>query len=119
MNRRLWRWVIVFSLPLALWTGVGCAQVAGIRVAKENKDCQNGVKDNDETGVDCGGPCLGSCPDKPCSSNADCASGKCSSGKCATPKCNDKILNGMEVGIDKCPQGTTCNGVSGACETTG
>jgi hypothetical protein len=38
--------------------------------------CFNGVKDNDETAVDCGGSC-GSCGGDKCTENAQCASGFC------------------------------------------
>lgn len=114
-NRRLWRWAIVLSFPLALWTLVGCAQVAGIRVAKDNDKCQDGIKNNDESGIDCGGPCLGACPEQPCSGNADCASGKCSKGECLKPTCSDKILNGRERTLDVCPKSSGCDEGSEEC----
>lgn len=96
--------MIVLSLPLALWTGAGCAEVAGIRVAKDNDKCQDGIKNNGEGGIDCEGPCVGACPGRSCSAGADCASGKCSGGKCSEPSCKDKILNGMEPTVDACPE---------------
>ncbi|MFN3403808.1 MAG: T9SS type A sorting domain-containing protein [Cytophagaceae bacterium] len=50
--------------------------------------CQNGIKDNGETGIDCGGVC------PPC-----------------TPTCSDKIKNQNEIGVD-------CGGVCAPCPET-
>ncbi len=44
--------------------------------------CFNGVKDEDETGLDCGGPSCGSCSGAACSQSAQCASGVCKDGVC-------------------------------------
>jgi hypothetical protein len=47
--------------------------------------CFDGVMNQGETSVDCGGPCVGknSCPDNSqCSSNSDCKSGECQSHVC-------------------------------------
>ncbi len=50
--------------------------------------CQNGIKDGDETDVDCGGSC-GVCPEKKgCSAGSDCASGSCRAGAC-DPSCSE------------------------------
>lgn len=39
--------------------------------------CENGVKDGDEEGIDCGGTECNGCLNDPCSTGADCASGTC------------------------------------------
>ncbi|MBN1609788.1 MAG: S8 family serine peptidase [Polyangiaceae bacterium] len=47
--------------------------------------CDDGIKNGNETGVDCGGSCAG-CPiGDPCLINDDCQSLFCSNGICATP----------------------------------
>jgi hypothetical protein len=45
--------------------------------------CRDGIKDGQETDVDCGGPVCNPCQNgKNCLINRDCVSGKCQSGKC-------------------------------------
>jgi hypothetical protein len=39
--------------------------------------CSNGQIDPGETGVDCGGPCIGCDPGEPCAAAKDCKSGYC------------------------------------------
>tara|TARA_Y100000310_G_scaffold2558_1_gene3288 strand:+ start:4574 stop:7408 length:2835 start_codon:yes stop_codon:yes gene_type:complete len=87
--------------------------------------CSNGVKDLNETDIDCGGEC-GKCEDgKECSINLDCSSNLCTSGTCASiDLCNDRILNGDETGIDcggtcenRCQLGRTCS-IDGDCESS-
>ncbi len=47
--------------------------------------CMNGVRDGDETGIDCGGACQALCPGDPCPGMFPCATGVCdgASGRCA------------------------------------
>ncbi len=91
--------------------------------------CNDGVKDNGESDVDCGGLLCGvSCADgKVCSRAGDCASGICKSGKCAAPSAIDKVKNGDETGIDcggnvapTCAEGAGCrvdaDCASGLCD---
>ncbi len=62
--------------------------------------CNDGIQNQGETGVDCGGPCP-ACP--------------------PTPTCNDGIKNGNETGVDcggSCPPCPTCNdGIQNQGET--
>ncbi len=44
--------------------------------------CTNGVQDEDESGVDCGGDDCLSCDGESCTENGDCASGICEEGTC-------------------------------------
>jgi hypothetical protein len=61
--------------------------------------CGDGVKDGDETDVDCGGSC-GVCPDgNTCLAGTDCSSHVCASGVCRT-SCSDNVKNGNEVDVD-------------------
>ena len=106
-RRTIQHWVVMASLPLLLRVGLGCAVVAGIEPA--NSKCADGVRDQDEAAIDCGGVCGGKCPGDPCASPAECASGSCSNkGLCLAPACNDKIWNGTEVDVDQCPAGQIC-----------
>jgi hypothetical protein len=64
--------------------------------------CTNGVKDQDETDVDCGGSCPGCAEFKACNVDSDCASGLyCQQHiKCIKPTCDDGIKNQNEVEVD-------------------
>ena len=76
----------------------------------------NGIKDGDETDVDCGGTKAPACADgKGCGVTADCTSGVCTGGKCQAPSSTDGVKNGDETGVDcggssgkKCPAGQGC-----------
>ncbi len=76
--------------------------------------CSNGIKDQDESDIDCGGICGANCADgKQCNSNDDCASGHCEAGICVS--CNDGIKNNNETDVDcggpycaGCADGKTC-----------
>ncbi|NUQ73069.1 MAG: hypothetical protein HUU21_05895 [Polyangiaceae bacterium] len=70
--------------------------------------CSDGVRNDNETGIDCGGP--PSCPRCPtgqgCKLGSDCESGVCWAGTCEPPKCTDAIKNGDETDWDcggSCP----------------
>ncbi|MBN2051938.1 hypothetical protein JW756_00365 [Candidatus Woesearchaeota archaeon] len=64
--------------------------------------CSNGIKDQDESDVDCGGSTCDKCAEfKSCNVNADCESGWCrDSIKCLTPTCDDGVKNKDETNID-------------------
>jgi hypothetical protein len=71
--------------------------------------CSDGVKNDDETGVDCGLDSCGPCPDGGgCKKPEDCMSGVCKIGKCQAPSCFDQTRNGDEENID-------CGGTCNAC----
>jgi hypothetical protein len=71
--------------------------------------CADGVVNDGETGIDCGGP--PSCPRCPaaqgCAMGTDCDSGVCWTGKCQPPKCDDGVKNGKETSED-CGGGGDC-----------
>ncbi len=72
--------------------------------------CGDGIKNQDETDVDCGGLNCSKCPDsRTCIRNDDCLSGYCYNGICRTPTCSDGIKNQDEEGID-------CGGPCLPCE---
>ena len=83
--------------------------------------CANGIKDQDESDMDCGGICGFTCAQgAQCRSGNDCQSQICQSGICATTSapaatCSDGIKNQNESATDcggvcsKCVNGKTCN----------
>lgn len=73
--------------------------------------CNNGVKDSNEAGVDCGSSCNKGCPlGAVCGVSGDCASNFCnSSGFCSRPGCDDDSRNGQETDVD-------CGGNCGKCD---
>jgi hypothetical protein len=79
-------------------------------------DPANGVKDGDETDIDCGGTKAPACPDlKACLVAQDCTSSVCKAGICQVPSPTDGVKNGDETGLDcggakapKCPVGAGC-----------
>ncbi|MBI1934906.1 hypothetical protein HYS31_00550 [Candidatus Woesearchaeota archaeon] len=79
--------------------------------------CGDGIKNQLEPDVDCGGQCSAKCQiDKKCTQNSDCASFYCSLGYCQVPEtCSDGKLSSSESDIDcgglcpeKCLEGKAC-----------
>ncbi|MDX2014039.1 MAG: LamG domain-containing protein [Myxococcaceae bacterium] len=92
--------------------------------------CGNGVRDGDETAIDCGGArCPARCAlQRECRSGADCRSGFCrltqgsgsNLGRCVADRCQDRVRNGGELGVDcggggcmPCPVGTAVTSAAG------
>ena len=79
-------------------------------------DPADGVKNGDETDVDCGGTKAPACTDgKGCTIGADCTNAVCKAGVCQAPSPTDGVKNGDETGLDcggakapKCPAGEGC-----------
>jgi len=86
--------------------------------------CENGIKDSDETAIDCGGSTCNACVPH-CSNSTkdadetdvDCGGNDCSA--CALNHCEDGIKNSDETGVDcggaEC---TACFSVSGTASAT-
>jgi hypothetical protein len=75
--------------------------------------CTDGVRDGQETGVDCGGGCPPCADGQPCGGASDCVSGLCSAGTCApTPSCFDGVRNQGESDVD-------CGGPCPGCDVGG
>jgi len=94
----------------------------------------DGIKNGDESDVDCGGAAAPKCAaGKQCNSAADCADNACNQGTCVTASGQDGIQNNDETDIDcggfttpKCAPGKKCNDgpqcssfvcVKGLCQT--
>ena len=74
--------------------------------------CTDGLKNGDETDIDCGGSCQNCATGHLCKVAMDCASSVCTNGKCSSPTCGDKVKNGNETDTD-------CGGSCGAtCTAT-
>lgn len=87
--------------------------------------CADGMKDNLETDVDCGGTVCQPCADgKMCKEITDCVGKGCTNNTCDTPTCTDKILNEDETDTDcggatcpKCTVGRKC-AAAGDCTSS-
>lgn len=88
--------------------------------------CMDGMKDGNETGLDCGGPTCGACANgQMCVGGGDCVSGFCSGGVCTacSTDANCPGTSYCDTGTGKCTadnvDGTTCTGnaqcTSGHC----
>ena len=128
------------SAPTKCPAGQGC---------KTNADCNNlacdpttmvcdpqsntdGVKNGDETGIDCGGPTApNKCPPgQGCATTADCANTLCNTTTlvCDPPSSTDGLKNGTETDIDcgggaptnasPCAVGLQCAGVDTNCASS-
>ncbi|OYT54986.1 MAG: hypothetical protein B6U72_00580, partial [Candidatus Altiarchaeales archaeon ex4484_2] len=75
--------------------------------------CTDGVQNQDETDIDCGGSICPACEDGGgCMVDEDCVSGWCFNGSCRTSTCVDGIQGPAEVGVDcggPCPPCGSCN----------
>ena len=90
-----------------------CSPVSATCVAES---CGDGVRNGDESDVDCGGGCEAACATgRECFDGLDCTSLVCDEGSstCAAPKCGDGVQNADESDVD-------CGGACGAnCPTGG
>ena len=76
----------------------------------------DGIKNGDESDVDCGGSSPNRCTEgMACRVANDCADGVCTAGRCAAPSPTDGVKNGDETDVDcggtkapKCKVGQTC-----------
>ncbi len=97
-------------------SGTDCSTVNCTTVAEvEYHPCSNGVQDEDETDVDCGGSCDACKAGSMCEVSADCVSINCENGICAEATCTDSIINQGESDIDcggnycdACIEGMSC-----------
>jgi len=100
------------------FTGGACAKGSDCEYGVcQGGKCQaathsDGVKNADETGIDCGypgGP-PNSCKDGDgCLAATDCESAVCYKGLCQVPTCTDATKNGTETGVD-------CGGGCSSCQ---
>jgi hypothetical protein len=97
----------------ACGTGTGCKVAADCKsLVCEDGVCEapsptDGVKNDSETDVDCGGGIspttdgASACAEgRACNVGSDCTSTSCQGGKCVPPTCTDTIKDGKETGVD-------------------
>jgi len=72
--------------------------------------CVDGVKNGNETALDCGGSCNPCADGLACAVSADCISKVCQAGVCKAPNCTDGLQNGAETDVD-------CGGFCQPCTT--
>jgi hypothetical protein len=81
--------------------GSGVCKDTGVGLQCQPPSPTDGVKNGDETDVDCGGLKAPKCGDgKSCTVRVDCINDVCSGGKCQAAICNDAIKNGTETDVD-------------------
>ena len=73
-----------------------------IDLSLKPEECANGLKDNNETDIDCGGSCGQTCGiNATCASSSDCESNSCVNNLCQSPSCDDGIASiGFETDVD-------------------
>ena len=78
--------------------------------------CSDGIQDDGETDVDCGGDTsCERCPGgRGCTDSSDCESYQCSSGVCVAATCDDTVQDGDETGVD-CGGSCPLSCVGGPC----
>jgi len=84
-----------FIPPLQAGGASGSAGAAGT-----TSSCEDGVQGENETGIDCGGPCPGCVAYQDCAVDNDCESKHCLKGVCQPASCTDSIKNGAESDTD-------------------
>ncbi len=96
---------------LLLLGAVSCDSAPGTMTPTAT--CTDGIKNDAETDVDCGGGVCGKCADKKaCVAATDCSVGSCINKVCAAaPTCTDAMKNGSETDVD-------CGGTCGKCADT-
>ena len=89
--------------------------------------CADGIKNNEETDVDCGGLTCAKCAlGRACLSGSDCLKNSCQNQVCSEPSCTNGAMDGEETAPDcggslcpgcaklmQCNTGTDC--LSGSC----
>lgn len=93
-----------------LLVGTECCMDANQNnVCDKDENCNNGLKDQDETDVDCGGSHCNNCElNKACGVNSDCKMTYCQSGVCVGESCGNSVCANGE---NKC----SCPGDCGSC----
>ncbi len=79
------------------WHG-DCASATCVSGACKEASCSDGVVNQQESDVDCGGTCGPCAAGKKCVTNTDCVTGACSGGLCGS--CGNGIQDPGEDGID-------------------
>ncbi len=98
-----------------------------VDITRTPEPCFDGERNQNETDIDCGGPCDGCSENKKCDVDLDCATNYCQEGTCKVARCDDGAINGLESDVDcggepclKCKNEQVCinhdNCDSGYCD---
>ena len=90
---------------LALLVGACVLPACSTSDAAAGPSCTNGLKDDGEVGLDCGGVCAAKCTGDVCMNNAECGSGSCTGNACAAPA--GKAC-GVGTPVATCADGEAC-----------
>ena len=71
-----------------------------IRKCTYSPSCSNGILDEEETDIDCGGICAPCALGEECDRDSDCAVGICYEGICTPSTCYNGVKDNGETGID-------------------
>lgn len=91
----------------------------GFAKSESEETCFDGIRNQDEVEVDCGGVCLPCIDDMSCLMDSECVSGWCHMGECRSSTCFDGLAGPDEVGVDcggpcePCPESSS-GGVVGS-----
>lgn len=119
------RWTSTSRAAHVVWSFSWAAILGGCGIAlsldgysaEEADLCLDGKKNQNETGIDCGGSCAPCTDNQGCIVGTDCTSLVCIGNLCRAPSCTDGVKNGDELGVDcrgscvsqKCVAGEFCN----------
>ena len=104
MFGRRWRDGLCLLLPGGIL--LACPVAVDDRYALEpataaGAGCADGVKNDAETDVDCGGPDCSPCTaGQQCVEARDCRSTLCEGNQCQPQNCSDSVKNGTETDVD-------------------
>jgi len=123
-NGSTYYWSVIAGNDVGLWSGIGHSDGVYVDTSKYEGEiplpnetlplpfnkCFNGVKDGNETDIDCGGNVCDPCtePGDACLVNSDCSSNYCVDGVCIAATCSDGVRNQDESAVD-------CGGVCDPC----
>ncbi len=102
-SRRAATGALAIAAIAAVIAAHGCNIIAGIEAPDNTpakQQCINGVRDADETDIDCGGPTCLKCGGDACQSDEECQTGACLLGNCRLPTCTDTVWDGYESSVD-------------------
>jgi hypothetical protein len=99
--------------------GAGCESdtdcASGRCTGRVCTDCGDGVRNGNETGIDCGGSCGPCAVGIDCLGDSDCASGACQAGRCCggvavdCTRCARRLATGIDCSIDTTGAAAGCN----------
>ncbi|MEC7523330.1 MAG: hypothetical protein VYE22_25850 [Myxococcota bacterium] len=91
----------IYFLDMDSFPASGPPDPLVVNIREVDGRCRDGVANNMETDVDCGGPICPSCTSgQTCGMNDDCVSNICMGGTCNAPGCGDGTQNGLETDLD-------------------